>query len=90
MLETGTPSAASQLPDHPRTDGDSSSIRALSADLHAQVTASLEEDVQTERLKAVQTQGRNSLTTIQEALDRYEVAYVTSLEENVDAMQKKK
>ena len=55
------------------TNGNSSaSLRSLCATLHAQITAFLQEDVQTERLKGVQAQTRKSLGIIQEALDRYE------------------
>ncbi|KAL8934352.1 MAG: hypothetical protein Q9211_005270, partial [Gyalolechia sp. 1 TL-2023] len=52
-------------------NGDSTSLRALCATLHARITAFLQEDVPTERLKAVQAQTRKSLAIIQEALDRY-------------------
>ncbi|KAL8932690.1 MAG: hypothetical protein Q9216_006727, partial [Gyalolechia sp. 2 TL-2023] len=52
-------------------NGDSTSLRSLCATLHAQITAFLQEDVPTERLKAVQAQTRKSLAIIQEALNRY-------------------
>ncbi|KAI4167757.1 MAG: hypothetical protein LQ343_006952 [Gyalolechia ehrenbergii] len=55
-------------------NGDSTSLRSLCATLHAQITAFLQEDVPTERLKAVQTRTRKSLAIIQEALDRYDLA----------------
>jgi len=51
---------------------DNSALRRLCAQLHSQVTAFLEEDVKTERLKSAQAQTRRSLAVIQEALDRYE------------------
>ncbi|KAL8742031.1 MAG: hypothetical protein Q9190_005425, partial [Brigantiaea leucoxantha] len=46
-------------------------LRSLCATLHAQITAFLQEDVPTERLRNVQAQTRNSLTIIQNALNRY-------------------
>ena len=52
-------------------NGDSSSLRALCSELHAQVDAFLQEDVKTERLSSVQAQTRKSLAVIQEALDTY-------------------
>lgn len=50
---------------------DSTPLRRLCADLHAQVTAFLQEDVPTERLKNVQAQCQNSLSIISEAMKRY-------------------
>ncbi|KAL9597661.1 MAG: hypothetical protein Q9219_004988 [cf. Caloplaca sp. 3 TL-2023] len=54
-------------------NGDSASLRSLCASLHAQITAFLQEDVSTERLRAVQAQTRKSLQIVQEALDRYDL-----------------
>ncbi|MCJ1429007.1 hypothetical protein MMC29_006920, partial [Sticta canariensis] len=54
----------------PLTTGDTP-LRALCASLNAQVTAFLDEDVKTEKLKSAQTQTRRSLQIIQEALDKY-------------------
>lgn len=49
-----------------------SALREICTKLHSQVTAFLQKDVETERLKAVQAQTRRSLAVIQEALDKYE------------------
>lgn len=57
---------------HIPSNDDNSALRDLSAKLHLQVTAFLQEDVKTERLKAVQAQVRHSLAVIQEAIDTYE------------------
>jgi len=54
------------------SNDDNSALRDLCAQLHSQVTAFLQEDVKTERLKAAQARTRHSLAVIQEALDRYE------------------
>ena len=74
MTEPGLPYTDEQLsskgPDI--NNGDSSALRDLCSKLHNQVTAFLQEDVKTERLKAVQAQVRQSLAIIQEALDKYE------------------
>jgi len=53
------------------SNGDSTPLRTLCAQLHAQVTAFLQEDVETEMLKNVQAQCRNSLNIISEAIERY-------------------
>lgn len=58
-------------------NGDSSSLRALCSEIHAQVEAFLQEDVETERLRSVQAQTRNSLAVIQEALDNYRSPFST-------------
>lgn len=57
---------------HIPSDDEISSLRDLCAKLHLQVTAFLQENVETERLKAVQAQVRHSLAVIQEAFDTYE------------------
>lgn len=48
-----------------------SSLRALCVQLHEQVEAFLQEDFQEEILQHVQSQCRNSLQIISEALQRY-------------------
>ncbi|KAL8682189.1 MAG: hypothetical protein Q9186_001726 [Xanthomendoza sp. 1 TL-2023] len=50
------------------------SLRSLCIDLHTQITAFLQEDFETETLRAVQIQTKKSLAIIQEALDRYPLA----------------
>lgn len=55
----------------PLQNGDSDSLRSLCTSLHSQITAFLQEDVQTETLRAVQAQTKKSLAIIQRALDRY-------------------
>ena len=50
---------------------DPTPLRALCTDLHSQIEAFLQEDVETEVLRNVQKQCRHSLRIIQEALDRY-------------------
>ncbi|MCJ1451580.1 3'-phosphoadenosine 5'-phosphosulfate sulfotransferase [Mycoblastus sanguinarius] len=55
----------------PMSNGDSTPLRTLCAQLHEQITAFLQEDVQTEMLKNVQAQTRHSLGIISEALERY-------------------
>ncbi|MCJ1230736.1 hypothetical protein MMC12_007410 [Toensbergia leucococca] len=59
------------LPSHHQPANGSDSLRALCSTLHAQITAFLHEDVQTETLRRVQAQTRTSLSVIQEALTRY-------------------
>ncbi|KAL8854365.1 MAG: hypothetical protein Q9221_000852 [Calogaya cf. arnoldii] len=68
MNETATdpPSAHAPL-----QNGDSDSLRSLCTNLHSQITAFLQEDVETETLRAVQAQTKKSLAIIQQALDRY-------------------
>ncbi len=56
----------------PTPHGHNSELRELCSNLHSQVTAFLQKDVETERLQAVQAQTRHSLAVIQEALDKYE------------------
>ena len=79
MTEPGLRHTDEQLSgkQHDIPNGDSSALRELCSKLHDRVTAFLQEDVKTERLKAVQKQTRQSLAVVQEALDRYE--YATSL-----------
>ena len=55
----------------PLQNGDSDSLHSLCARLHSQITAFLQEDVQTETLRAVQAQTKKSLAIIQRALDQY-------------------
>ncbi|CAF9917673.1 hypothetical protein IMSHALPRED_003716 [Imshaugia aleurites] len=72
MTETGTsPSAHAPVPESPLSNGDCNPLRTLCADLHARITAFLQEDVPTERLRDVQAQCRRSLAIISEALERY-------------------
>lgn len=82
MTETGV-SANAPIQQHPPTNGsdngsgsgygngDSTPLRTLCADLHTRITAFLDEDVPTERLRNVQAQCRHSLSIISEALERY-------------------
>lgn len=51
------------------------SLRSLCAHLHEKIEAFLREDVQSERLKAVQDQCKHSLCIISDALAKY--PYVT-------------
>ena len=53
-------------------DNDNTPLRMLCAELHEKVTAFLQENFKTERLRATQAQTKRSLAVIQEALDRYE------------------
>ena len=62
-------------------NGDTSALRQLCSALHSRITTFLQEDVKTERLKAVQAQTRRSLAIIQEALDKYGYAAEASLSE---------
>ena len=55
----------------PLQNGSSDSLLSLCTSLHSQITAFLQEDVQTGTLRAVQAQAKKSLTIIHEALDRY-------------------
>ena len=66
--------SANGIPDineHVMQNGHVNPLRILCAQLHEQIEAFLQEDIQEERLKAVQAQCRHSLDIIQEALDRY-------------------
>ena len=72
MTEPAPPHDEDQLTQ--LTNGDTSPLRNLCAELHDKVTSFLQEDLKTERLKATQEQTRRSLAVIQEALDRYEFA----------------
>lgn len=66
-----SPFLTSVLPVKEPLTTDDTPLRALCASLNAQVTAFLDEDVKTEKLKFAQAQTRISLQIIQEALDRY-------------------
>ncbi|KAL8861773.1 MAG: hypothetical protein Q9178_001974 [Gyalolechia marmorata] len=55
----------------PLQNGSSDSLLSLCTSLHSQITAFLQEDVQTGTLRAVQAQAKKSLTIIREALHRY-------------------
>ena len=78
MTEPGLHYTDEQLSGKQReiSNGDSSALRELCSKLHNQVTAFLQEDVKTERLKAVQKQARQSLAGVQEPVDRYEYARI--------------
>ena len=52
-------------------NGDSHSLRSLCSELHQKIESFLQEDVEKEKLRAVQAQCRHSLAIVQEAIDRY-------------------
>ncbi|KAL9126423.1 MAG: hypothetical protein Q9217_004515 [Psora testacea] len=52
-------------------NGEAHPLRTLCTELHKKIEAFLQEDIEEERLKAVQAQCRHSLSIIQEALDKY-------------------
>ncbi|KAL8782312.1 MAG: hypothetical protein Q9213_005506 [Squamulea squamosa] len=61
-----SPSAQSSL-----QYGSTDTLHSLCTNLHSQITTFLQEDVQTETLRAVQAQTKKSLAIIEKALDRY-------------------
>ncbi|KAL8954092.1 MAG: hypothetical protein Q9222_000071 [Ikaeria aurantiellina] len=72
MPETVPSTANDKVPNGDTLPSQSSdSLRSLCTTLHNQITAFLQEDVQTETLRAAQAQTKHSLKIIQEALDRY-------------------
>ena len=56
---------------HAQHSNGHSSLRSICVELRNRIEAFLQEDVQTERLRKVQTQTRISLRAIEEALERY-------------------
>ncbi|KAL2044311.1 hypothetical protein N7G274_003016 [Stereocaulon virgatum] len=71
MPETGAETSVNGQTQPPINHEDSTPLRTLCAELHAKVEAFVQEDVETETLKNVQTQCRHSLSIISEALERY-------------------
>lgn len=77
MTETASRSTAkeeaSQLP---TSNGAPSPLRTLCAELHEQVMAFLQEDVQTETLRNVQCQCWHTITIISDALENYPYLHI--------------
>jgi len=57
--------------------GDNTALRALCAELSAQITAFLQEDIQAESLKRVQEQTKISLGVIEDALKKYSLSEIS-------------